>query len=140
MRPTVSKRRLDMEKRKGFDLVTHPRDKYGKIENVNPYRLHIIRGVKAFERPVNSGNLWYENGEPAGKLVKKTDPETGNELLSFDHKAPHTEFTPPPSAGEALYSALEQEKARTEALEAELRAMRAEKEAAAAVTPKKETK
>ena len=51
-----------------FDLNTSVRDKKtGRIIKMNAYRLHCSKLGKLFERPINSGNLYYENGEPAGQ-------------------------------------------------------------------------
>lgn len=58
------------EEKKGFDLVTHHRDKKGNIAEITPYRLRIVNGVQRFERPVGSG-LWYD---AQNNLVDKTEP------------------------------------------------------------------
>jgi len=36
----------------------------------NPYKLIVADGVRYFEHPKGSGNLWYENREHAGRLEK----------------------------------------------------------------------
>jgi len=35
-----------------------------------------VQGQRFYERPVSSGNLWYENGLPAGRLVSGKIDET----------------------------------------------------------------
>lgn len=46
-----------------FDLVTHKRDRKGKIVNVNPYRLRVRGTSWLFERPVGSGNMYSLGGD-----------------------------------------------------------------------------
>ena len=61
-----------------FDLTVHYREKKtGKITEVKPYRLHIIKGSKYFERPVNSGCFFFEND------VQVKENEIPEELAAF---------------------------------------------------------
>lgn len=60
-----------------FDLKTHIRNpKTGQLLKVQPYRLHCIGEKKLYERPVGSGNVFYENGEKAGRVVKGKHEES----------------------------------------------------------------
>lgn len=49
---------MGKNKKIGFDLKTHIRDKKGKVVREDAYRLAIKNGVYEFERPKFSGN-WY---------------------------------------------------------------------------------
>lgn len=49
---------MSKNKKIGFDLKTHIRDKKGKVVREDAYRLVIKNGVYEFERPKFSGN-WY---------------------------------------------------------------------------------
>ena len=111
-----------------FDLNTHKRDKRGKIVEINHYRLHCIGDSKCFERPVGSGNLWYEDGSPAGRLVEKPGPKN-TVVRSFDHAAEHIQWTPPPTADEKDAREFMETKTKNAALEQELAALKAEREA-----------
>lgn len=46
-----------------FDLDTHKRNNKGQIIHVQEYRMTIDGGVKKFERPVGSGQWYFENGD-----------------------------------------------------------------------------
>jgi hypothetical protein len=46
-----------------FDIKVHHRGKDGRVVRENHYALHIVNGVKIFERPIGSGMKYYENGE-----------------------------------------------------------------------------
>ena len=73
-----------------FDLRTHIRDKNGHIINVNPYRLTIVNGQRLFERPVDSGLKYYENGEPTPEtieLLKKQTESKVEEVVKVVEKA-----------------------------------------------------
>lgn len=112
-----------------FDLTTHRRDKYGKVIEINPYRMHCIGPMKGFERPIGSKNLWYENNEPMGRLVETRDEKTKVTTLSFDLGAPHLEWTAPLTADQQIARESAEMKATNSALQAELAAMKAEREA-----------
>lgn len=110
-----------------FDLQTHETDRLTqKTTAVNLYRLHVINAVRYFERPVNSGNLWFENNKPAGRL---TGPN------QIDRAAAHIEFTPPPTGAERI--ARELVEAKKIALDAmvELEAIKKERDALTAKKP-----
>lgn len=99
-----------------FDLRTHVKDaKTGRLLYEQNYDLHIVGGVKYFERPCGSGNLWYESGEAAGRW------EQGQ---AHPDKA-HIAFTAPTTDQRTPEGVV----AENEALRAEIAAMKAEKEA-----------
>lgn len=105
-----------------FDLVTHQFDGRGKLASKNPYRLHIKDGSQYYERPVDSGNLWYENNQPAGRV------EVKGGVKLFDTSAPHKLYQAPPTGQEKLYFQNEELRFKNEALIAELESIKAERE------------
>jgi len=108
-----------------FDLVTHVTDPVTQqTKLVNQYRLYILNGVRYFERPVGSQNLWYENNEPAGRIAGFS--EKGD--MKVDTAAAHKAYVAPPSGAELIASELEQTSAALEAARAELAALKAEQE------------
>lgn len=121
-----------------FDLQTHHFDGRGRLKGHNPYRLHIERGTSLFERPVNSGNLFYENNEVAGR-VEYTRDEDGRIIgKKFDPKAAHKAYQKPLSADEKVHYENESMREKIAKLEAELAAVKAEQDAKAppAAAPK----
>lgn len=116
-----------------FDLRTHVWDGSGNLIRTNLYTKYVIDGSAFYERPVKSGNLWYENNQPAGRMEYD---EKG--IRKLCEGAPHKEFTPKLEGADALYAELDDVKARAEAAEAELAAIKAEREAKTA--PKSEVK
>lgn len=113
-----------------FDLQVHAWDGQGKMIKANHYRQHIIGATTYYERPVNSGNLWFENNQPAGRM-EYTFGEDGKIASKELHKgAPHKDWTRPLSGTEKVHFELEQQKAKNAQLEAEIAAIKAEKEAA----------
>lgn len=52
---------------KSFDLIVHRRDKKGKIIHSSEYRREVKGNEVRYERPVGSGQWFYENGEPVEK-------------------------------------------------------------------------
>jgi hypothetical protein len=107
-----------------FDLITHRWDKQGNPLAKNPYRLHIRQGNYYFERPVNSGNLWLENNQPAGRIEIRDGKKV---FLVGEEAVPHKAYIAPLEGAEALQSELAEAKAQNEALLAELEAIRSEK-------------
>lgn len=111
-----------------FDLRTHAWNAQGHLVNTNHYRLFIIDGISYYERPVNSGNLWFENNQPAGRMkftFGKNGAIASKELLP---DAPHVEWTAPLEGDAALHYELEQLRAKNAAIERELAAVKAERE------------
>lgn len=71
-----------------FDLKVQHRDaKTGRVTSVNPYRLHVKGNSKTYERPVGSGNLWYENDEPANEHRAYEIPLTEDQKLASELSA-----------------------------------------------------
>lgn len=117
-----------------FDLRTHEWDGQGKLIGTNHYRAYIVDGNKYYERPVNSGNLWFENNKPAGRVECKFNDKGHITSKRFNFEAAHISYTPPLTGAEKLHYELEQERHRSAQLEAELSAIR--KEAQVRTTPK----
>ena len=99
----------------GFDTRTHISDAVtGRLIKLQPYRLFVRDEVRYFERPKLSGNLFFENGTPAGRMIGgKLDPHAEHVLAA--------EVAQPITPDEMLE--------KNAALEAEIAALRAEKEA-----------
>jgi hypothetical protein len=110
-----------------FDLQVHRWDNQGHLISKNPYRNFIIEGRSYYERPVNSGNLWFENNQPAGR-VECTFNEKGHiATKKFDFDAPHKEWTAPLTGDAKIHFELEQAREQNAALAAELAAIKASK-------------
>lgn len=117
-----------------FDLQTHAWDAQGHLVRENPYRSYIIEGRQYFERPVNSGNLWFENNQPAGR-VDLTFNDKGHIIKKdFKFDEPHRDYVAPLNGAEKVHYELEQERSRVAALEAELASIKKEQTAKAAPT------
>jgi hypothetical protein len=71
-----------------FDRKVHIRDtKTGKLLHVNAYTEHIRQNEGTYlERPKGSGNLWYEDGKPAGRFHRSKKYSEQVEL-GVDHVA-----------------------------------------------------
>lgn len=120
-----------------FDLRTHVWDASGHLVKKNTYRSYIINGRTYFERPVNSGNLWFENNQPAGR-VELTFNDKGHIVKKeFNFEAAHKEYSAPLTGAEKVHYELEQERTRNVQLKAELEAIKRESALARAV-PKEE--
>ena len=126
------------EQTKGFDLLVTQRDEHtGLVTNTDPYiyRVTSVEGggrAKYWERPEGSGNLFSMKGTPVGRW-DATKPEGQR----FIKDAPHIAFTPPQTEDQKLRSALLAKDAKVSALEAELAAVKAEKEKKSAPAPQK---
>lgn len=118
-----------------FDTRTHIWDAQGKLVAKNPYRLFIVQGNQYFERPVNSGNLWTEGNQPAGRVECKFNDKGHIVSKEFDFTAPHKKWVAPLTGDSKLHYELEQERARTAELEAELAAIRGERAPKPAAKP-----
>jgi hypothetical protein len=53
--------------KEGFDLQVHIRNAKGQIVREQPYRMRVQDGNKTFERPVGSGQWYFENGKPVNE-------------------------------------------------------------------------
>ncbi len=111
-----------------FNLRTHVWDARGRLKSRNNYRLHVENGAQYFERPVNSGNLFYENNEPAGRVEFIKD-EKGRSHKKFDFDAEHRAYTAPLTGHEKMHFENESLKSENAKLLAELQAIKAESDA-----------
>ena len=75
----------------GFDpRVVHERDPItNRIIRTNAHRVLCIDGIRYYEWPKGSRNLWYENREAAGVLDKDGKPKRG--ASHVDWVAPRSE-------------------------------------------------
>lgn len=107
-----------------FDTRTHLFDNAGNLVKKNLYTLYVKDGEQYYERPVSSGNLWYPNNLPAGRVTRDA---SGRKV--FDHSAPHVAFVPKLDGHEAVEFELFQEREKNAALEQELAHIKADFEA-----------
>lgn len=115
------------EAEKKFNTKTHYFDKRGRLKARNLLRAHIVAGTTYYERPVNSGNLWYENDTPAGRVEFLTD-DKGKKKKSIDFNAAHKVYVKPMEGEEKLSFENQNLKSENEAILAELKAMQLENE------------
>ena len=108
-----------------FDLCTHAWDAQGKLIRKNLYRAHIIEGRTYYERPVNSGNLWFENNQPAGRVNYEFGPSGKIAKKTFDFNAPHKDFVPELTGADKLAFELEQQRELNKKLQEQLAAAQA---------------
>lgn len=102
----------------GFDYRTHIKNaKTGEMIKVQPYRRFCIGQQVYLERPKHSGNLFFENGDPAGRRIQK------NGKWEIDDQAKHIEVIEPQDL------TAEEIAAENEALKRELAALKSESEA-----------
>jgi hypothetical protein len=107
-----------------FDLVVDRWDGQGmRVGPRNLYRKYILDGKEYYERPVNSGNLWFENNQPAGRVLLEFNEKGHIAKKEFDFTAKHETYVPVPSGQEKLSAELSAEKAKTAQLQAELAAI-----------------
>ncbi len=108
------------EPRKKFSFETHKFDANGNLVSVDHYRLHNAGGTSYYERPKFSGNLWFENNEPAGRVEYKAN-EKGKltKHLLIGEEYPHQEYVKPLSGAEAIAAELAQAKAELAQIKAE---------------------
>ncbi len=110
-----------------FDLRTHDFNARGLLRGKNAYRLHVVNGIQMFERPVNSGNLFYENNEEAGR-VEYIRSDKNNKVIGkkFLNDAKHVAYKAPISGAEKLEMELAASQIKAEALQKELDAIKRE--------------
>jgi len=95
-----------------FDLkVTHRNPKTGAVVGHDPYRMRTGKGGKTFERPINSGNLFYEDGSAAGRW------EDDKFIKGAEHKA----YAMPLSKDEKVQAAFSEKDSKIAKLEQDLR-------------------
>ncbi len=112
-----------------FDMITHETDSRGRVRGTNLYRLHQKDGNSYFERPVGSGNLFYENNEPAGRVIVAMDKRGRIVGKKYDFEAAHVAFKKPIDAQTELEQKLMDSEAKNAAMAKELAAIRAEQAA-----------
>lgn len=110
-----------------FDIRTHRFDHRGRLKSRNLHRVHVQNGTVLYERPVNSGNLFYENNQPAGRVEVVLDERGKIKSKKFDHSAMHKEFVAPLTGSEKLHFENQQLSAQLQAAMKELEAIKAEK-------------
>lgn len=123
----------EVESTQGFDLRTYIRDpKSGQVIKRQPYRLHhCAEHGEWFERPVNSGNCWFRNGQPAGRITYKTN-DKGARSKVWEPEAQHVAWTPPtPEDPRAVIAEKDQRIADLEARLMSLESRHIEKEKSA---------
>lgn len=113
-----------------FDLVTDRWDSQGQRVLTNKYRKYIVEGREYYERPVNSGNLWFENNQPAGRVLLEFNDQGHIVSKSFDHEAKHVAYVAPPSGAQKLAAELETTQSALAAAKAELEAIKKERDPA----------
>jgi hypothetical protein len=123
-----------------FDLVVQRWDGQGQKIAENHYRKFITADGEMYERPVNSGNLWLANNQPAGRVICEFNDKGHIVSKVFDPTAKHTVYSPAPTGAEKLSGELAAERAKNAQLEAELRAITKDREDAAVETVKEAPK
>lgn len=98
----------------------------------NHYNCWNVNGIKYYERPVNSGNLFYDNNQPAGRFEGEFTAEGSNKGLPViypdrEHKA----YVEPLKGAAKLIAEMDDMKLRNAELERELAAIKADREVAA---------
>lgn len=110
-----------------FDLIVHRWDTQGRpVGKPNHYRKFILGDKEVYERPLNSGNLWYENNEPAGRVELEFNDRGHIIKKEFKWGAEHIEYVAPLTGDAKVAAELASQKARADQLEAELKAIKAE--------------
>lgn len=117
-----------------FDLVVHRWNAQGHtVGKPNHYRLHNQNNANYYERPVNSGNLWTEGNQPAGRVELTFGPTGKIARKVFNFEAAHIEYVAPLTGDDKMHFENEQLKVKNAAMEAELALIRKEREALQAV-------
>lgn len=121
------------EQKQGFDFnVTHRDPKTGQITHSTPYTLRVIGSgegrQKLVERPAGSGNIFDMKNNPKGRWIVDAKTKKGK----LDPNAEHIAFVPPETEDQKLARSLIEKDSRIASLEAELKAISAEKEAKSA--------
>ncbi len=104
----------------GFDYRTHIKDaKTGQLIRLQNYARHSKNGEVLLERPIGSGNCFFENGEPAGRYrFTQTKTDVTWEKISDTH----LEVKP-------MLSKVDELKQTNELLSLEVESLRAEADA-----------
>lgn len=117
----------EVQTEKKFDLKTHTFNARGILTKINHYRLHVAGGVQLYERPVNSGNLWYENDEPAGRVTYEGDGKIKRKVIN--NEAKHIAYSPPLTGEEKLHFEHENLKEENARLLREIESIKMEQDA-----------
>lgn len=65
--------------------VVHYRDaKTRRVVSKKPFKVVSHQGVRFYEYPVGSGNLWWENRKPAGRLGDDGVPVRGAKHVAWE--------------------------------------------------------
>lgn len=117
----------------GFDLRTLIPVEGGERgeKTLRPYTIYLENGEKLYEQPMASGNLFYPNGDPAGRVTHE-----GKKNI-FDKTAEHKDYVSEEQEQLHALDQLKKSKEQNEALAKELAAIKAEK---AALTEQAEEK
>ena len=104
-----------------FDpLVVHRRDgKSGLLVSVKPFKMIAHKGIRFYEYPVGSSNLWFENRKFAGRLSDSGEPIQGKE---------HEKWVAPSTHDQKIGRANDSLKQENVKLMAEISAIKKEKE------------
>jgi hypothetical protein len=116
--------------RGGFDpRIVHIRDpRTGRVKNVNSFRVKVEGGVRYYEWPKFSGNLWYEDRTPAGRWEEVEDAKSKSMVKKVVIGAGHKEYVAPLTDDQKLTKDILEAKAENEKLKQELAAIKAEAE------------
>lgn len=99
--------------------VVQERDSVTKrIKRVNAHRVLCVKGIRYYEWPKGSLNLWYENRKPAGRLHAKT----GEVIIG----AQHEQWEAPRNESDDLRDALNAKDFQNQQLMKELEAIKKE--------------
>src|ERR1700733_13120643 len=109
-----------------FDTITHHWDAGGKLLRTNCYTLHVIEGNQYFERPVNSGNIFFGNNQPAGRIERKPDSK-GHVVKQLVLNVPHQEYKPKLEGDDQLMKDLQAAQEQNMQLARELAAIKKER-------------
>ncbi len=111
----------------GFNLqVTYRDEKTGQVTKTDPYFLRVTKAAdggkgQAWERPAGSGNLFNKQNQPIGRW-DSSKPE-GERFLAG---VPHVAYEKPLTSDQKVAKSIISKDAKINALEAELKSLRAE--------------
>lgn len=114
-----------------FHKVVVRDEKSGRVLSKNPYRAHIVKGVRYFEHPVGSGNIYFENKQPAGRIEFTAK---GEPLVK--EGAAHIAWEPPKTQDQTVGEQNAKLAIENEKLLKELAAIKAEQAASKEDSPK----
>ena len=115
-----------------FDLRTHVWDNQGKLVGTKIRRDFIVGGSTYHEFPVNSGNLWQPNNQPAGRVECEFNEKGHIVKKDFHIGATHKSYSAPLIGADKVHYELQQEREKNEALRREIEAIKKEQTAKSA--------